>query len=100
MQRVESDGDWSLFSPDEAPGLSDAYDSPEDKSFTRLYESYEKNGKARKVVKARKLMDAILTAQIETGTPYMLYKDPANYKSNQKNLGTIKSSNLCTEIIE
>ena len=100
MQRVESDGDWSLFSPDEAPGLSDAYDSPEDKAFTRLYESYEKDGKARKVVKARKLMDAILTAQIETGTPYMLYKDPANYKSNQKNLGTIKSSNLCTEIIE
>ncbi len=100
MQRVESDGDWSLFSPDEAPGLSDAYDSPEDKAFTRLYEQYEQEGKARKVVKARKLMDAILTAQIETGTPYMLYKDPANYKSNQKNLGTIKSSNLCTEILE
>jgi len=100
MKRVEEDGDWSLFSPDEAPGLSDAYDSPEDKAFTRLYEQYEQDGKARKVVKARKLMDAILTAQIETGTPYMLYKDPANYKSNQKNLGTIKSSNLCTEIIE
>ncbi len=100
MQRVESDGDWSLFSPDEAPGLSDAYDSPEDKAFTRLYERYEQEGKARKVMKARKLMDAILTAQIETGTPYMLYKDAANYKSNQKNLGTIKSSNLCTEIIE
>jgi len=100
MQRVESDGDWSLFSPDEAPGLSDAYDSPEDKSFTRLYEQYEQEGKSRKVIKARKLMDAILTAQIETGTPYMLYKDPANYKSNQKNLGTIKSSNLCTEILE
>jgi ribonucleoside-diphosphate reductase alpha chain len=100
MQRVEQDGDWTLFSPDEAPGLSDAYDSPEDKAFTRLYESYEKQGVGRKVVKARKLMDAILTAQIETGTPYMLYKDPANYKSNQKNLGTIKSSNLCTEIIE
>jgi ribonucleoside-diphosphate reductase alpha chain len=100
MQRVEQDGDWSLFSPDEAPGLSDAYDSPEDKAFTRLYEQYEKDGKARKTLKARKLMDAILTAQIETGTPYMLYKDPANYKSNQKNLGTIKSSNLCTEIIE
>ena len=100
MQRVESDGDWSLFSPDEAPGLSDAYDSPEDKAFTRLYESYEAQGLARKTIKARKLMDAILTAQIETGTPYMLYKDPANYKSNQKNLGTIKSSNLCTEIIE
>jgi ribonucleoside-diphosphate reductase alpha chain len=100
MQRVESDGDWSLFSPDEAPGLSDAYDSPEDKAFTRLYEQYEQEGKSRKVIKARKLMDAILTAQIETGTPYMLYKDPANYKSNQKNLGTIKSSNLCTEILE
>ena len=100
MQRVEQDGDWTLFSPDEAPGLSDVYDSPEDKSFTRLYESYEQQGVGRKVVKARKLMDAILTAQIETGTPYMLYKDPANYKSNQKNLGTIKSSNLCTEIIE
>jgi ribonucleoside-diphosphate reductase alpha chain len=100
MQRVEQDGDWTLFSPDEAPGLSDVYDSPEDKSFTRLYEQYEQDGKGRKVVKARKLMDAILTSQIETGTPYMLYKDPANYKSNQKNLGTIKSSNLCTEIIE
>jgi ribonucleoside-diphosphate reductase alpha chain len=100
MERVESDGDWSLFSPDEAPGLSDTYDSPEDKAFTRLYEQYEQEGKARKVIKARKLMDHILTAQIETGTPYMLYKDPANYKSNQKNLGTIKSSNLCTEIIE
>jgi ribonucleoside-diphosphate reductase alpha chain len=100
MQRVEADGDWSLFSPDEAPGLSDAYDSAEDKAFTRLYESYEQQGVARKTVKARKLMDAILTAQIETGTPYMLYKDAANSKSNQKNLGTIKSSNLCTEIIE
>ena len=100
MQRVESDGDWTLFSPDEAPGLSDTYDSPEDKAFTRLYESYEQQGLGRKVIKARKLMDAILTAQIETGTPYMLYKDAANYKSNQKNLGTIKSSNLCTEIIE
>jgi ribonucleoside-diphosphate reductase alpha chain len=100
MQRVEQDGEWSLFSPDEAPGLSDVYDTPEEKKFTKLYESYEKEGKARKVIKARKLMDAILTSQIETGTPYMLYKDPANYKSNQKNLGTIKSSNLCTEIIE
>ena len=100
MQRVEQDGDWTLFSPDEAPGLSDVYDTPEEKTFTTLYESYEQQGVGRKVVKARKLMDAILTAQIETGTPYMLYKDPANYKSNQKNLGTIKSSNLCTEIIE
>jgi len=100
MQRVELDGDWSLFSPDEAPGLSEVYDSPDNKAFTILYESYEQQGLARKTIKARKLMDAILTAQIETGTPYMLYKDPANYKSNQKNLGTIKSSNLCTEIIE
>ena len=100
MQRVEQDGDWSLFSPDEAPGLSDVYDSPLDNAFTRLYEQYEQEGRARKVVKARKLMDAILTSQIETGTPYMLYKDPANYKSNQQNLGTIKSSNLCTEILE
>lgn len=100
MKRVEEDGDWSLFSPDEAPGLSDAYDTPNDDAFTRLYQQYESEGRARKVMKARKLMDAILTAQIETGTPYMLYKDAANYKSNQKNLGTIKSSNLCTEIIE
>ncbi|MEY3412807.1 MAG: hypothetical protein RIQ70_1496, partial [Bacteroidota bacterium] len=74
MERVEQDGDWSLFSPDEAPGLSDAVDSPTDKAFTRLYEQYESEGRARKVVKARKLMDSILTAQIETGTPYMLYK--------------------------
>lgn len=100
MERVESDGDWSLFSPDEAPGLSDVYDSPDNKVFTKLYEEYESKGLARTTIKARKLMDAILTAQIETGTPYMLYKDHANYKSNQKNLGTIKSSNLCTEIIE
>ena len=100
MQRVEQDGDWSLFTPDEAPGLSDTYDSPDDKAFTRLYEQYEQEGRARKVIKARKLMDKILEAQIETGTPYMLYKDPANHKSNQKNLGTIKSSNLCTEIIK
>jgi ribonucleoside-diphosphate reductase alpha chain len=100
MKRVEEDGDWTLFSPDEAPGLSDVYDTPEEKKFTELYESYEQQGVGRKTIKARKLMDAILTAQIETGVPYMLYKDAANYKSNQKNLGTIKSSNLCTEIIE
>ena len=100
MKRVEEDGDWSLFSPDEAPGLSDVYDSPEEKLFTELYEKYVSEGRARKTIKARKLMDAILTSQIETGTPYMLYKDPANYKSNQQNLGTIKSSNLCTEILE
>ena len=100
MKRVEEDGDWTLFSPDEAPGLSDVYDTPEQKNFTELYESYEQQGLGRQTIKARKLMDAILTAQIETGVPYMLYKDAANYKSNQKNLGTIKSSNLCTEIIE
>ncbi len=100
MKRVEEDGDWTLFSPDEAPGLSDVYDTPEEKKFTELYESYEQQGIGRQTIKARKLMDAILTAQIETGVPYMLYKDAANYKSNQKNLGTIKSSNLCTEIIE
>lgn len=100
MKRVEEDGDWTLFSPDEAPGLSDVYDSPDSKDFTELYTKYEEEGKGRRVVKARKLMDAILTAQIETGTPYMLYKDSANAKSNQKNLGVIKSSNLCTEIIE
>jgi ribonucleoside-diphosphate reductase alpha chain len=100
MKRVEEDGDWTLFSPDEAPGLSDVYDTPEEKKFTELYESYEQQGIGRQKIKARKLMDAILTAQIETGVPYMLYKDAANYKSNQKNLGTIKSSNLCTEIIE
>ena len=100
MKRVEEDGNWTLFSPDEAPGLSDVYDTPEEKKFTELYESYEQQGLGRKTIKARKLMDDILTAQIETGVPYMLYKDAANYKSNQKNLGTIKSSNLCTEIIE
>ncbi len=100
MKRVEEDGDWTLFSPDEAPGLSDVYDTPTEKKFTELYESYEQQGLGRQTIKARKLMDSILTAQIETGTPYMLYKDAANYKSNQKNLGTIKSSNLCTEIIE
>lgn len=97
MERVEADGDWSLFSPDEAPNLYEVYDTPEDKPFTRLYEQYEAQGLARTKMKARKLMDAILTAQIETGVPYMLYKDHANYKSNQKNLGTIKSSNLCLD---
>jgi ribonucleoside-diphosphate reductase alpha chain len=100
MQRVEQDGDWTLFSPDEAPGLSDVYDTPTEKKFTELYESYEQQGLGRQTIKARKLMDSILVAQMETGVPYMLYKDAANYKSNQKNLGTIKSSNLCTEIIE
>ncbi len=96
MKRVEEEGDWSLFCPNEAPGLSDCYG----KEFELLYERYEAEGKARKVVKARELWAAILESQIETGTPYMLYKDACNEKSNQKNLGTIKSSNLCTEIVE
>ena len=100
MQRVEADGNWSLFSPDTVPGLIDAYDSPDDRKFTKLYEQYEAEGKALKTVKARELWEKVLDSQIETGTPYMLYKDSCNYKSNQKNLGTIYSSNLCTEIIE
>ena len=100
MQRVKDDGDWSLFCPNEAPGLSDVYDSAEEKRFTDLYTKYEKEGKAKKTVKARHLWSEILKAQIETGTPYILYKDAANNKSNQKNLGTIKSSNLCAEIIQ
>jgi ribonucleoside-diphosphate reductase alpha chain len=96
MKRVENNEMWSLFCPNEAPGLSDVYGE----EFERLYEKYEKEGKARKQVKAQDLWFEILEAQIETGTPYMLYKDAANKKSNQKNLGTIKSSNLCTEIME
>ncbi len=100
MKRVEADGNWSLFSPDQVPGLIDAYDSPDKKAFTELYEKYEAEGKALKTIKARELWEKILDSQVETGTPYMLYKDACNYKSNQKNLGTIKSSNLCTEIIE
>ena len=96
MKRVEADGDWSLFCPNEAPGLADCYGQ----EFERLYEGYEKKGVARKTVKAQKLWYAILESQIETGTPYMLYKDACNEKSNQKNLGTIKCSNLCTEIVE
>jgi ribonucleoside-diphosphate reductase alpha chain len=100
MQRIRDDGDWSLFSPNEAEGLSDTYDAHESKDFTELYEKYEREGKARSTVKARHLWTEILKAQIETGTPYVLFKDAANRKSNQKNLGVIKSSNLCTEIIE
>ena len=97
MKRVEKDEEWSLFCPNEAPGLADAYGD----KFERLYLSYEKQeGKKRRSIKARELWKAIITAQIETGTPYMLYKDACNEKSNQKNLGTIRSSNLCTEIIE
>jgi ribonucleoside-diphosphate reductase alpha chain len=100
MKRVEEDGVWSLFSPNEVPGLIDAYDTPDHKAFTELYEKYESEGKAMRVVKARELWDKVLDSQVETGTPYMLYKDACNYKSNQKNLGTIYSSNLCTEILE
>ncbi|WP_342264948.1 ribonucleoside-diphosphate reductase subunit alpha [Cardinium endosymbiont of Philonthus spinipes] len=96
MQRVEADEMWSLFCPNEAPGLSDCYGA----AFEQKYKQYEKEGKARTSIKAQTLWFAILESQIETGTPYMLYKDAANQKSNQKNLGTIKSSNLCTEIIE
>lgn len=96
MKRVEANDTWSLFCPNEAPGLSDCYGE----EFDRLYEKYELEGKARKTIKAQDLWFAIMESQIETGTPYMLYKDAANQKSNQKNLGTIKSSNLCTEIIE
>jgi ribonucleoside-diphosphate reductase alpha chain len=96
MERVKENGDWTLFSPDEAPGLDDAYGE----DFNKLYTKYEGEGKGRKTVKAQDLWYKIIEAQIETGTPYILYKDSANIKSNQKNLGTIKSSNLCTEIIE
>lgn len=96
MQRVENNEMWSLFCPNEAPGLADVYGE----DFERLYQKYESENKFRKQVKAQDLWFEILESQIETGTPYMLYKDAANKKSNQKNLGTIKSSNLCTEIIE
>lgn len=96
MKRVEEGGDWSLFCPNEAPGLGDCWGE----KFEALYEQYEKEGKARKTVKAQDLWFHIMESQIETGTPYMLYKDACNGKSNQQNLGTIKSSNLCTEIVE
>ena len=96
MKRVENNENWSLFCPNEAPGLADVWGE----EFERLYEKYERENKFRKQVKAQDLWFEILESQIETGTPYILYKDAANRKSNQKNLGTIKSSNLCTEIIE
>ncbi|MFC0262591.1 ribonucleoside-diphosphate reductase subunit alpha [Fontibacter flavus] len=96
MKRVEQNDDWSLFCPNEAPGLADCHGE----EFEKLYEKYEREGRARETVKAQELWFEILESQIETGTPYMLYKDSANMKSNQQNLGTIKSSNLCTEIIE
>jgi ribonucleotide reductase alpha subunit len=97
MERVkDKNGKWSLFCPHECPGLADVYGE----NFKNLYENYETTGKARKTINARELWFAILDAQMETGTPYLLYKDAANVKSNQKNLGTIKSSNLCCEILE
>jgi len=96
MERVKVNGEWSLFCPNECPGLYDTYGG----EFEALYHKYEQEGKARKTVNAQDLWFAILESQIETGTPYILYKDAANRKSNQKNLGTIRSSNLCTEIME
>ncbi|KAH9543578.1 hypothetical protein CY35_13G072700 [Sphagnum magellanicum] len=96
MKRVQENGTWSLFCPNEAPGLADLWGD----EFESLFVKYEKEGKAKKVVQAQKLWFAILEAQIETGNPYMLFKDACNRKSNQQNLGTIKSSNLCTEIVE
>ena len=96
MKRVESNSDWSLFSPDEAKDLHETYGE----EFEKLYEIIEDKNKGRKTIKARELWNTILESLIETGTPYMLYKDACNEKSNQKNLGTIKSSNLCTEIVE
>lgn len=96
MKRVEEDATWTLMCPNECPGLYDVYGE----EFETMYTNYEKAGKGRKTIKARELWEKILESQIETGTPYMLYKDAANRKSNQKNLGTIRSSNLCTEILE
>ena len=96
MKRVEEDTDWTLMCPNECPGLYDCHGD----EFEKLYLQYEAEGKGRKTVRARELWEKILESQIETGTPYMLYKDSANRKSNQKNLGTIRSSNLCTEILE
>lgn len=96
MKRVEEDGNWTLMCPNECPHLFDTYGE----EFEKLYTGYEQVGKGRKTIKARELWEKILEAQIETGNPYMLYKDAVNRKSNQKNLGTIRSSNLCTEIME
>ena len=96
MKRVEENADWTLMCPNECPNLFNVHGE----EFEALYTQYEKEGKGRKTIKARELWEKILESQIETGTPYMLYKDSANRKSNQKNLGTIRSSNLCTEILE
>lgn len=112
MKRVETDADWSLMCPNECPGLADVYGEEFEQLYEKyafksqifcsilLFDRYEKMGKFQTTVKAQKLWFAILEAQTETGTPYMLYKDACNRKSNQKNLGTIKCSNLCTEIVE
>jgi ribonucleoside-diphosphate reductase alpha chain len=94
MKRVEENANWSLFSPSEAPGLDDVWGE----EFEKLYLKYEEEGRAMTVMNAQDLWMRIVESQIETGTPYMLYKDSANRKSNQQNLGTIKSSNLCTEV--
>ena len=96
MRRVQENGEWTLMCPNECPGLPEAHSE----EFEKLYLKYEAEGKGRKTIKARELWEKILESQIETGTPYMLYKDAANRKSNQQNLGTIRSSNLCTEILE
>ena len=96
MKRIEEDGYWTLFCPNECPGLADVHSE----EFEKLYTKYEKEGKGRKTIKAQELWFAVLESQTETGTPYMLYKDACNSKSNQQNLGTIRSSNLCTEIVE
>jgi ribonucleoside-diphosphate reductase alpha subunit len=96
MQKVNEDGDWYLMCPNESPGLQDVYGD----DFSELYRTYIAQGRYKKKVRAREIWDAILKSQVETGTPYMCYKDSANEKSNQKNIGTIKSSNLCTEIME
>ena len=96
MEKVEKDEDWHLMCPRESPGLPDVYGE----AFNELYRTYVAQGRFKKVIKAREVWDAILKSQVETGTPYMCYKDAANEKSNQKNIGTIKSSNLCTEIME
>ena len=96
MKRVEEDGQWTLMCPNECPGLYETYGE----EFEKLYEKYESEGKGRKTIRAQELWFKVIESQIETGTPYILYKDACNEKSNQKNLGTIRSSNLCTEIVE
>jgi ribonucleoside-diphosphate reductase alpha subunit len=96
MERIKSDGDWTLMCPDECPGLADVYGD----AFVELYTRYESEGRGRVTMKARNLWFQVLDAQMETGTPYLLYKDACNKKSNQKNLGTIKSSNLCSEVVQ